>query len=124
LWPLEAWVAALHAPFIDDFTGFDRPGNCGLSSSRPRSDPLRRDHDRQVLHQLAGHLPGDAAAANNDPGSQYGDRHTGPEQVLHFRRLRKWAYKAAAPLRPGAAEDARRLGVALRKVSMSRECTR
>jgi len=24
-WPLRAWVAALHAPFITDFTGFDRP---------------------------------------------------------------------------------------------------
>lgn len=25
MWPLRAWVAALHAPFITDFTGFDRP---------------------------------------------------------------------------------------------------
>jgi len=25
LWPLRAWVADLHAPFIADFTGFDRP---------------------------------------------------------------------------------------------------
>jgi SAM-dependent methyltransferase len=25
LWPLGAWVAALHAPFVTDFTGFDRP---------------------------------------------------------------------------------------------------
>ncbi len=25
LWPLGAWVAALHAPFVNDFTGFDRP---------------------------------------------------------------------------------------------------
>jgi SAM-dependent methyltransferase len=24
-WPLGAWVAALHTPFINDFTGFDRP---------------------------------------------------------------------------------------------------
>ena len=25
MWPLRAWVAELHAPFIADFTGFDRP---------------------------------------------------------------------------------------------------
>ena len=25
MWPLRAWVADLHAPFITDFTGFDRP---------------------------------------------------------------------------------------------------
>ena len=25
LWPLRFWVADLHAPFITDFTGFDRP---------------------------------------------------------------------------------------------------
>ena len=25
LWPLGPWVADLHAPFITDFTGFDRP---------------------------------------------------------------------------------------------------
>jgi ubiquinone/menaquinone biosynthesis C-methylase UbiE len=25
LWPLRAWVADLHAPFVADFTGFDRP---------------------------------------------------------------------------------------------------
>ena len=25
LWPLHAWVADLHEPFITDFTGFDRP---------------------------------------------------------------------------------------------------
>ncbi len=25
LWPLGPWVAALHAPFVNDFTGFDRP---------------------------------------------------------------------------------------------------
>jgi hypothetical protein len=25
MWPLRAWVAELHAPFIIDFTGFDRP---------------------------------------------------------------------------------------------------
>ena len=25
MWPLRAWVAELHAPFITDFTGFDRP---------------------------------------------------------------------------------------------------
>jgi demethylmenaquinone methyltransferase/2-methoxy-6-polyprenyl-1,4-benzoquinol methylase len=25
LWPLRAWVADLHAPYVDDFTGFDRP---------------------------------------------------------------------------------------------------
>ncbi len=25
LWPLGAWVTALHAPFVNDFTGFDRP---------------------------------------------------------------------------------------------------
>jgi hypothetical protein len=25
LWPLRAWVAGLHAPFVRDFTGFDRP---------------------------------------------------------------------------------------------------
>ncbi|MEK6441582.1 class I SAM-dependent methyltransferase [Pseudonocardia sp. T1-2H] len=25
MWPLRGWVADLHAPFIDDFTGFDRP---------------------------------------------------------------------------------------------------
>ncbi len=25
LWPLRAWVADLHAPFITDFTGFDQP---------------------------------------------------------------------------------------------------
>jgi trans-aconitate methyltransferase len=25
LWPLRAWVADLHAPFITDFAGFDRP---------------------------------------------------------------------------------------------------
>lgn len=25
LWPLGAWVAALHAPFVNDSTGFDRP---------------------------------------------------------------------------------------------------
>jgi hypothetical protein len=24
-WPLRAWVAGLHAPFVTDFTGFDRP---------------------------------------------------------------------------------------------------
>ena len=24
-WPLRAWVADLHAPFISDFTGFDQP---------------------------------------------------------------------------------------------------
>ena len=24
-WPLPAWVANLHAPFVTDFTGFDRP---------------------------------------------------------------------------------------------------
>jgi SAM-dependent methyltransferase len=24
-WPLGAWVTALHAPFVNDFTGFDRP---------------------------------------------------------------------------------------------------
>ncbi|MGC1732573.1 MAG: methyltransferase domain-containing protein [Pseudonocardiaceae bacterium] len=24
-WPLEPWVAALHAPFVNDFSGFDRP---------------------------------------------------------------------------------------------------
>jgi SAM-dependent methyltransferase len=24
-WPLGAWVAALRAPFVNDFTGFDRP---------------------------------------------------------------------------------------------------
>jgi hypothetical protein len=24
-WPLGTWVAALHAPFVNDFTGFDRP---------------------------------------------------------------------------------------------------
>ena len=27
LWPLRAWVADLHAPFITDFTGFDQPWN-------------------------------------------------------------------------------------------------
>ncbi len=25
MWPMHAWVADLHAPFISDFTGFDRP---------------------------------------------------------------------------------------------------
>ncbi len=25
MWPLRAWVTELHAPFIADFTGFDRP---------------------------------------------------------------------------------------------------
>ena len=25
MWPLRAWVAKLHAPFITDFTGFDQP---------------------------------------------------------------------------------------------------
>ncbi len=25
LWPLQTWVTALHAPFVTDFTGFDRP---------------------------------------------------------------------------------------------------
>ncbi len=25
LWPLRSWVADLHAPFVSDFTGFDRP---------------------------------------------------------------------------------------------------
>ena len=25
LWPLRTWVASLHAPYISDFTGFDRP---------------------------------------------------------------------------------------------------
>ena len=25
MWPLRAWVTELHAPFITDFTGFDRP---------------------------------------------------------------------------------------------------
>jgi SAM-dependent methyltransferase len=25
MWPLRPWVADLHAPFIEDFTGFDRP---------------------------------------------------------------------------------------------------
>lgn len=25
LWPLPVWVAYLHAPFVNDFTGFDRP---------------------------------------------------------------------------------------------------
>ena len=25
LWPLQPWVEVLHAPYIDDFTGFDRP---------------------------------------------------------------------------------------------------
>ncbi len=25
LWPLQPWVTALHAPFVNDFTGFDRP---------------------------------------------------------------------------------------------------
>ena len=25
MWPLRAWVADLHAPFITDFTGFDQP---------------------------------------------------------------------------------------------------
>ena len=24
-WPLRAWVADLHAPFVTDFIGFDRP---------------------------------------------------------------------------------------------------
>ena len=25
MWPLQAWVTHLHAPYIDDFTGFDEP---------------------------------------------------------------------------------------------------
>jgi hypothetical protein len=25
MWPLQAWVTRLHAPFITDFTGFDQP---------------------------------------------------------------------------------------------------
>lgn len=25
MWPMHAWVASVHAPFISDFTGFDRP---------------------------------------------------------------------------------------------------
>jgi hypothetical protein len=25
MWPLRAWIAKLHAPFIADFTGFDKP---------------------------------------------------------------------------------------------------
>jgi len=25
MWPLQAWVTQLHAPFINDFTGFDQP---------------------------------------------------------------------------------------------------
>ena len=25
MWPLRAWVTQLHAPFINDFTGFDKP---------------------------------------------------------------------------------------------------
>ena len=25
MWPLRAWVTQLHAPFITDFTGFDKP---------------------------------------------------------------------------------------------------
>ncbi len=25
LWPLQPWVTALHAPFVNDFTRFDRP---------------------------------------------------------------------------------------------------
>lgn len=25
LWPLQPWVTALHAPFVNDFTGFDQP---------------------------------------------------------------------------------------------------
>jgi len=25
MWPLQAWVTQLHAPFITDFTGFDQP---------------------------------------------------------------------------------------------------
>ena len=25
MWPLRTWITQLHAPFINDFTGFDKP---------------------------------------------------------------------------------------------------
>ena len=53
-WPLRAWVADLHAPFITDFTGFDQPWRTA-----------RREHPRPKIRQLGagtgylayGHTP-------------------------------------------------------------------
>ena len=51
----------------------------------PGVHPARGDHGRQVLDELAGHLPGDAAVPDHDPGAQRGDRHPAPaEQPLHL----------------------------------------
>ena len=49
----------------------------------PGAHPAGRDHRRQVVDQLPGHLPGDAAGADDDAGAQHGHRHAGrAEQAL------------------------------------------
>ena len=56
-WPLRAWVADLHAPFITDFTGFDQPWkhlaqnvpDLKIQTTRPRHRlPRPRAHPRPL----------------------------------------------------------------------------
>jgi SAM-dependent methyltransferase len=58
LWPLRFWVADLHAPFITDFTGFDRPWRL-LAEHVPN---LRVQQLGAGTGYLAyGHFPGTAS---------------------------------------------------------------
>jgi hypothetical protein len=42
---------------------------------RSRVDPARRDHHRQVRHEIAHHLEGGGARPDDDAGPELGDRH-------------------------------------------------
>jgi hypothetical protein len=44
--------------------------------------PARRDHQRQVVDQVAHHLVGRGTGADDDAGAQLGDRHRAPAQRL------------------------------------------
>ncbi len=49
---------------------------------RLRLHPLRRHHQRQVVHQVADHLVGRRAGANDDAGPDLGDGHRAAAQPL------------------------------------------
>ena len=60
-------------------------------------DPRRGDHSGQMLDELSGHLPRDAAVADDDSGPQdVTGTPAEPSSCSTWRRLRRWADSSSA----------------------------
>ena len=69
---------------LGQFGNADQIGQQIIQRNRRRAGlhPFRRDHDRQVINQVANHFVGSRTGADNDGGANFDHRHRAGPQAL------------------------------------------